>query len=151
MRIHKEIEAIVKRKRSMEEPPPLYQQTKQSTLPWLGSTLFYWRSTMFQMVPMLTISGIISGVRVNTRNNDRKNRPNNSKWLNKNWEDFHDKKEEMTKMKWHEELETIMKQMRSMEELPSSCQITKQSTWPQLYQTTPSIKYTTSRWRTSMI
>ena len=64
---------------------------------------------MSQMVPMLTISGIISGVRVNTRNNDRKNRPNNSKWINKNWEDFHDKKEEMTKMKGYEELETIMK------------------------------------------
>ena len=80
---------------------------------------------MSQMVPMLTISGIITGRRVNTRKYDRKIRPNNSKLINQHWEDFHDKKEEMTKMKWHEELESIIKQMRSMEGLPSPYQHTK--------------------------
>ena len=42
--------------------------------------------------------------------------------FNKEGEDFHDKKEKRKKTRRHEEVETIMKRTRSMEELPSPYQ-----------------------------
>ena len=47
---------------------------------------------------------------------------------NKLGEDFHDKKEERTKMRRHKEMKATMKRTGSMEELPSPYQQTKQST-----------------------
>ena len=43
-------------------------------------------------------------------------------------EDFHDKEEERTKMRRHEDMEATIKRTRSMEELPSPYQQNKQST-----------------------
>ena len=47
--------------------------------------------------------------------------------INKLGLDFHDKKEEMTKMRRHDEVETTMKETRRMEELSSPYQQTTQS------------------------
>ena len=48
--------------------------------------------------------------------------------FNKLGEDFHDKEQERTKMRRHEDMEATMKRTRSMEELPSPYQQNKLST-----------------------
>ena len=48
--------------------------------------------------------------------------------FNKLGKDFHDKEQERTKMRRHEDMEATMKRTRSMEELPSPYQQNKQST-----------------------